>query len=522
MKHLQISSKKTSTQFLYLMMFALATWLYATTAHAAPLFEEPVNYEVGAVDENGEGDGSGDGGGNVTSDVVADFNGDGFLDIAGTIPVRIWDETGTIPIAGDDGLVILINDGDGTFTVTDYISHTYAESPTDIVSEDFDGDGDADLAVVYTSTDRVTIFLNDSAGVFTVSSQIETGFVPEELDLADFDGDSDIDLVLTTYDGTQSGSSQGDAGVQIFSNDGNGEFMLGAFVPTDTPEFTAVADFTVADFDGDSDMDIMAGSGNGDTIYSVMMNDGNGDFQATEFSILSADPENSPAFDRITSGDIDNDGDVDVVATIDGTQEISLLTLVNDGTGLFTLGQTFYSEYPGPVVASDFDDDGDIDIITSSVNPYGINLFKNDGSGFFAIDTNESMVMTYLETPTSLNAADLNNDGKNDLIVSSGGQSGIWVILQAGTENPTPTEQAVALVNNVINLDLPNNLENSYLANLFKVEGFIESGQATAAINQLNAFINKVNQDYNQGKITQQMRDDFVAAAQQLIEDLTS
>lgn len=510
MKHLQISSKKTSTQFLYLMMFALATWLYATTAHAAPLFEEPVNYKIGNSQEDHAG-------AQISDTVAADFNGDGFLDMAGTIPQSVYNDS-EIPDPSE-GVVILLNDGDGTFTISDYLS--YEENLLAIVSADFDGDGDLDLVTANNSSDDLTVLLNDGSGDFTVTSQFEAA-LPEKLAPADFDNDGDVDLAVIVYDTTESGTPQGKFGVQIFSNDGNGEFMLGAFVPTDTPEFTAVADFTVADFDGDNDMDIIAGSGNGDTIYSVMMNDGNGDFQATEFSILSADPENSPAFDRITSGDIDNDGDVDVVATIDGTQEISLLTLVNDGTGLFTLGQTFYSEYPGPVVASDFDDDGDIDIITSSVNPYGINLFKNDGSGFFAIDTNESMVMTYLETPTSLNAADLNNDGKNDLIVSSGGQSGIWVILQAGTENPTPTEQAVALVNNVINLDLPNNLENSYLANLFKVEGFIESGQATAAINQLNAFINKVNQDYNQGKITQQMRDDFVASAQQLIEDLTS
>ena len=53
------------------------------------------------------------------------------------------------------------------------------------------------------------------------------------------------------------------------------------------------------------------------------------------------------------------------------------------------------------------------------------------------------------------------------------------------------------------------------------LEKFIEQGKIQPAINQLNAFINKLEQDFNQGLITEAERDYFVAAAQKLIDDLS-
>lgn len=86
---------------------------------------------------------------------------------------------------------------------------------------------------------------------------------------------------------------------------------------------------------------------------------------------------------------------------------------------------------------------------------------------------------------------------------------------------PTPTEQAEDLIEDVTALELPLNVENSYLANLQKVEAFIVEEQIIAAINQLNAFVNKVEQDYQQGKITEEEYTSLLAAANKLIDELT-
>jgi len=95
----------------------------------------------------------------------------------------------------------------------------------------------------------------------------------------------------------------------------------------------------------------------------------------------------------------------------------------------------------------------------------------------------------------------------------------IDVVITVG-DNPTPTEQAEDLVEDVIVLDIPTNVESSYLANLKKVAKFIEQGKIQPAINQLNTFINKIGTSLAQNLLTQQEHDELLAAANNLISDL--
>ena len=94
------------------------------------------------------------------------------------------------------------------------------------------------------------------------------------------------------------------------------------------------------------------------------------------------------------------------------------------------------------------------------------------------------------------------------------------VVITVGN-NPTPVEQSQTLVNNVVAYNLPTNVQNSYLANLQKIEPFITDGQITPAINQLNAFLAKLQKDYQKGIITQTQYNALRNAANKLIADLT-
>lgn len=93
------------------------------------------------------------------------------------------------------------------------------------------------------------------------------------------------------------------------------------------------------------------------------------------------------------------------------------------------------------------------------------------------------------------------------------------VVITVG-DNPTPTEQAEALVETVLAYEFPTNVENSYLANLKKIAKFIDNGQINAAIGQLEAFIDKVEDDYSNSIISQAVRDDLVGLANTLLADL--
>ena len=97
--------------------------------------------------------------------------------------------------------------------------------------------------------------------------------------------------------------------------------------------------------------------------------------------------------------------------------------------------------------------------------------------------------------------------------------SSVDVVITVG-DDPTPVEQAQIIIDTIISFSLPNNVTNSYMANLQKIEPFITAGQIQPALNQLNAFIIKVNQDYSQNKITLTQRNQLVSIAQTLINDL--
>lgn len=87
-------------------------------------------------------------------------------------------------------------------------------------------------------------------------------------------------------------------------------------------------------------------------------------------------------------------------------------------------------------------------------------------------------------------------------------------------DNLTPTEQAAAVVNVVVDYNFPLNVENSYLANLKKVAKFIEEGKIAAARNQLLAFIDKVENDMTTGIIRQTEGNELLALANALLDDL--
>jgi len=66
-----------------------------------------------------------------------------------------------------------------------------------------------------------------------------------------------------------------------------------------------------------------------------------------------------------------------------------------------------------------------------------------------------------------------------------------------------PTDIVNQLISTITGLFLPTDMENSYFANLKKVNPFISENKLKPALNQLSTFIHKVNQDLRQDKISQ-------------------
>jgi len=160
----------------------------------------------------------------------------------------------------------------------------------------------------------------------------------------------------------------------------------------------------IGDIDGDGDVDMVYSQAN-----KVFLNDGSGNYTDTGQNLGNS---NSTA---IALGDIDGDGDLDMVVG-NYTGFISRV-YINDGTGSFTddgigLGHGNTTS----VELGDLDGDGDLDIVLGNFGE-GNKVFTNNGTGTFT-DNGQSLGS---ENTRSIALGDIDNDGDLDLI--SGDQS---------------------------------------------------------------------------------------------------
>lgn len=272
--------------------------------------------------------------------VVADFNGDGNLDIA---------------FAGGSGLTVLLGKGDGTFTSVTAPDLMYAAG---IAVGDFNGDGIPDLAVSNNVSANyvVTILLGNGDGTFVTGSSVSVpswSVSPEGLIAMDFNHDGKTDLAVTSAN-TDETDGSASYQVTILLANGDGTFTKGQSYATGASD-TSIAG---GDFNGDGIPDLAIANRYDDTV-TILLGSGDG-----TFTTVAPIPTDSGPF-AIISGDFNSDGNIDLAtANYDGS---TVTVLLGNGDGTFTVSSPIATgSSPDGIVTGDFNGDGLPDFITAN------------------------------------------------------------------------------------------------------------------------------------------------------------
>jgi hypothetical protein len=301
----------------------------------------------------------------------------------------------------------------GTFV----INHKYATTGAvrGIDSADLNGDGYPDIVSVTTASSIMSVFINTGTGGFKAPVDYGTGTNPRNLVIADFNGDGKPDVATANY---------GDNTVSIFMNKGNGAFNT---LTTLTGIGNPYA-ITAADLNGDGLADLIVVNNQGPSI-SVFMNKGKGRFSTKTDYAAGSYPTG------VSAADLNGDGKVDVAVSSYNTNTVGVF--LNTGDGIlgtradYTTGTSNLGAYA--VKIGDMNGDNKPDLVTPNLSDTDISILKNNGDGTFTTHTNFATSGFSGETPNDVQLADLNGDGKLDVVVTNNLGYDVETFLNSGT-----------------------------------------------------------------------------------------
>ena len=328
---------------------------------------------------------------------VADFNHDGIPDLAIT-------DFGVFYNRRSGDVAVLLGKGDGSFQPA--VFYNAGTNPGPLSIADFGGAGNPGVVVADSSFGAVYVLYGNGDGTLQPAGT-SYGVYAQTLAAGDLNGDGKADLLF------------GEIGccaenLLTMLNDGNGSFAGPAtYYPTTIAPYYSV----LGDFNGDGKVDVVVagpGPSGSDGTAAVFLGNGDGTFPATEKDSFDTGGQ-GPA--SMLAGDLNRDGKLDLA--IGNIYSSNVSVFLGKGDGTFN-SPVSYASGTGIAVLGDFNGDGILDIASigngSSLGSYSVDMLLGNGDGTFR--TGPSLPLYY--SPFTIAAADLNRDGKLDLVLSAG------------------------------------------------------------------------------------------------------
>jgi hypothetical protein len=387
----------------------------------------------------------------------ADFNGDGYLDLAtaspdsnnisvligtGTghfAPAINYRITGCTPVSitsadfNNDGNIDLVTSelsaisgtsnyitvftgvGNGTFNpiTTSYIGAN--RGFRELISSDFNTDGNFDVAIAEYDGNSVAILLGTGLGTFNTATHFAVGNLPSALVSSDFNGDGKLDLAV---------ANENSFNVSILNGTGNGSFGSATNFTVGPNPSSVVS----ADFNGDGYNDIATANGASPGSVSVLLGNGAGTFST------SATVQVGNWASGITACDFDSDGKIDLAVPLEDDNVVSVL--MGTGTGNFTTTSYVAGAYPKWIINGDFNMDNKPDLVTVNYGSNNVSLLLGTGTGSFAPPYTN---FTVEKSPLYVRSGDFNNDGIRDMVTSNYWTNDVSVFLGHSNGAPGPS-----------------------------------------------------------------------------------
>jgi Bacterial Ig-like domain (group 3)/FG-GAP-like repeat len=336
-----------------------------------------------------------------------------------------------VVVSNQNGVIaVVLGNGDGTFqaprTIAALPAGTYP-----IVSADVNRDGIPDVVVLKTATASVAIYQGRGDGSFAGPRTVVVGNSPTFMVTADLNGDQTPDLI---FNATVANTVQWPPnGFTYLLGDGNGGFNAPVTVMSSYGTGRSV--LTAGDVNNDGHQDVITCDGAGNA--QVFLGDGHG-----AFSELSPFPDGVGPMggeSQLLLADLYGNGKLDLVVGNFGSQGYTGPLMVLEGNGDGTFGGSVSLKagfFPTYVASADMNGDGRQDLLVANTVSSSVTVLINHGGGNFT-SAADNYATAFLESNLSLDAVgllgvgDFNNDGKPDVEVAS--INGLNVLMNLGS-----------------------------------------------------------------------------------------